>query len=240
MDDDSLLITRIPDTLRKQVVDRIRTAICENRFPQGARLVERQLCTLLGVSRTSVREALRQLEAEGFVVSGPRQGPAVASLDRDTVRGIYEVRAALEALAGKLFVERATDAHRTALAAAFAALAAAHREAVPGVALERTVGFYDAIFAGAQNETIVTTIRPLSGRIYLLRARSMSVKGRRVVSFTEMKAINRALMGRDPAKAWDACWNHVMQAASYALRTFGDGEAEAADAGPDPELARTG
>ena len=107
------------ETLRTQVVDRLRTAICDQRLPQGSRLIERQLCELLGVSRTLVREALRQLEAEGFVVGNPRTGPSVARLDRETVRGIYEVRAALEALAGKLFVERATEADRLRLREAF-------------------------------------------------------------------------------------------------------------------------
>ncbi|WP_246731701.1 GntR family transcriptional regulator [Methylocapsa sp. S129] len=136
------------------------------------------------------------------------------------MRGIYEVRAALEALAGKLFVERATEAHRERLAKEFAALTVAHHKAIPAGMLEKTVGFYDAIFAGAQNDTIAATLRPLSGRIYLLRARSMSVKGRRIVSFGEMKAIFSTLNGNDPAKAWEACWQHVMMAAEYALRTF--------------------
>lgn len=220
LDDGSLLITRAPETLRNQVVDRLRWAICEQRLPAGSRLIERQLCDLMGVSRTLIREALRQLEAEGFVVTGPRQGPTVASLDRDTVRSIYEVRAALEALAGKLFVERATETHKEQLAAAFAALSVAHEEAIPRIMFEKTVAFYSVIFAGAQNETIAATLRPLTGRIYLLRARSMSVVGRRVISYEEMKAINRSLNGKDPQKAWDACWNHVMRAAEYALKSF--------------------
>lgn len=220
MDDSSLLITRMPETLRTQVVNRLRNAICDQRLPQGSRLVERQLCELLGVSRTLVREALRQLEAEGFVVGNPRIGPSVARLDRTTVQGIYEVRAALEALAGKLFVERATEADRTRLREAFEVYQAACREEDPASGLQATVLFYDAIFAGARNEIVRATLRPLSGRISMLRARSLSIKGRRSVAQAEMRAIYRALQGKDPAKAWDCCWDHVINALACALLTF--------------------
>ncbi len=219
MDDDSLLITRVPETLRTQVVDRLRQAISSQRFPQGARLVERQLCELLGVSRTLVREALRQLEAEGFVVGNPRTGPSVAILDRDTVRGIYEVRAALEALAGRLFVERATDADRDALREVFGVYRQACREESPAAMVQATEAFYATVFAGARNETIASTLRPLSGRISMLRARSLSIQGRRSVSRTEMEAIHEALLGTSPGKAWDCCWNHVIQALQCVLRT---------------------
>ena len=220
MDDSSVLITRVPETLRTQVVNRLRNAICDQRLPQGSRLVERQLCELLGVSRTLVREALRQLEAEGFVVGNPRTGPSVARLDRTTVQGIYEVRAALEALAGKLFVERATGADRTRLRESFEVYQAACREDDPISGLQATVLFYDAIFAGARNEIVKATLRPLSGRIFMLRARSLSIKGRRSVAQAEMRAIHRALQGKDPAKAWDCCWDHVINALACALLTF--------------------
>jgi DNA-binding GntR family transcriptional regulator len=218
--DDSLLITRVPERLRTQVVDRLRWAICEQRFPQGSRLVERQLCDLLGVSRTLVREALRQLEAEGFVVANPRTGPSVASLDRETVRNIYEIRAVLEALAGELFVQRANAGHRAALTEAFRGWRATIEANDPAATLTMTAKFYDAICAGAQNEIISTTLRPLGGRIYLLRARSLSIAGRRAESKLEVETIYAALMGQDPSRAWQACRQHVINASAYALRTF--------------------
>ena len=216
----SLRITRIPETLRDQVVDRLRSAIADQRLPQGARLVERQLCEMLGVSRTLVREALRQLEAEGFVVGNPRIGPSAARLDRATVQGIYEVCAALEALAGKLFVERAAAADRARLRQAFDAYTLACRQADVASEIGAAAVMYAAIFAGAGNETITATLRPLSGRISMLRARSMSIPGRRKIARVEMKAIYSAVMGKDPTQAWDCCWHHVMNALASALQTF--------------------
>lgn len=219
-DHDPLLITRVPETLRQQVVDRLRTAICEGRFAPGARLVERQLCDLVGVSRPLVREALRQLEAEGFVAGNPRTGPTVARLDRSTVRSIYEVRAALEALAGKLFVERASEEHKATLRRAYADYRAASRDDKPTGALQATEKLYEAIFIGAQNETIAAVLRPLSGRITLLRARSLSVKGRRSMAREEMKAIYNALLGDDPEEAWECCWQHVVNALEYVMQSI--------------------
>src|ERR1700743_2896110 len=120
-------VVRPASTLRQQVIEGLRLCISDLTFKPGDRLIERELCEMLGVSRTLVREALRQLEAEGMVTIIPHRGPAVAVLDVPTVKGIYEVRAVLEALAGRLFVERASDSDRQRLRRAFAAMATAHR-----------------------------------------------------------------------------------------------------------------
>lgn len=230
---DPLRITHVPEPLRNQVVDRLRGAICEHRFKPGERLVERQLCDRLGVSRTLVREALRRLEAEGFVASHPRRGLVVAELGMETVRSIYEVRAVLEALAGELFVRRATAADRKRLRTAFAALQAAHaQDGATHQLLAMTARFYDAVIAGARNEVVEGTLRTLGSRIHMLRARSMSVAGRRELSRAEMEGIFEALMGSDPMLAWERCRRHVEAAHAYALRSFEE-RAPAPDAAPD-------
>jgi len=59
----SLRITEQPLLVREQAFDRLRDAIINGQFPPGTRLIERELCEALGVSRTSIREALRRLEA---------------------------------------------------------------------------------------------------------------------------------------------------------------------------------
>jgi GntR family transcriptional regulator, trigonelline degradation regulator len=92
-----MLVER-PAALRDQVVGNLRDAIINGQFAPGARLVERQMCELLGVSRTLVREALRQLEAEGWVRILPYRGPVVASMTPEEVRDLYEVRSALEGI----------------------------------------------------------------------------------------------------------------------------------------------
>jgi DNA-binding GntR family transcriptional regulator len=216
----SLLVRRDTVLLRNKVVERLRSAICEQRFPQGARLVERQLCEMLGVSRTLIREALRQLEAEGLVTNVAHRGPAVAVLDRETAASIYEVRAVLEALAASLFVERAGEEHKRRLKIALAAMIDADERADIAAGLRGTAQFYDALISGARNEVIATILRPLGGRIHLLRSRSMSMPGRRTESVREVQAIMEAVLSTDARRAWKACLRHVRNAATYALQSL--------------------
>src|ERR1700733_14257854 len=111
MQENSDSVAPLEDFLRDKVGRAVRQAIEEGVLAPGRRLTERELIELTGVSRTSVREALRHLQTLGLVEPGPnkRSGLRVAVLDRDTVRHIYEVRAALEPVATGLFVERASD-----------------------------------------------------------------------------------------------------------------------------------
>src|SRR5215510_14537054 len=115
-------VVRNTVTLRQQVLEVLRSAILNFQFKPGDRLIERELCEMTGVSRTSVREALRHLASEGLVQNLPNKGPIVATLDLRQAGQIFEVRAALEGMAGRLFAERATQAQRENLRAALVAL----------------------------------------------------------------------------------------------------------------------
>src|ERR1700754_4432713 len=121
--DTNRLVVRPAATLRRQVVEGLRSCISDLTFKPGDRLVERELCEMLGVSRTSVREALSQLVAEGLVQIIPHKGPIVAVITKEEAKGLYEVRAVLEALAGRQFTERATNDQRVALMQALKELA---------------------------------------------------------------------------------------------------------------------
>src|SRR5690349_13762377 len=108
MADDGMQVVRHAATLRLQVEEKLRNAIAAGRFKPGERLVERDLCARLDVSRALIREALRQLEAEGLIVAVPHRGPVVASITVEEARQIYAVRALLEGFAGRGFVGHAT------------------------------------------------------------------------------------------------------------------------------------
>lgn len=90
-----------PETLRHQVENVLRQAITSGRFAPGARLIERELCETLGVSRTSVREALRRLEAEKLVRSVPHKGPVVAIMSKQEATELYAIRRLLEGFAAE-------------------------------------------------------------------------------------------------------------------------------------------
>ena len=107
-DDGSMRVQTLPG-LREQVAERLRLAIATGRFPAGTRLIERELCEMMGVSRTSLREALRELQADGLITLQPNKGLSVSVISERTARSIYQVRATLEGLAARLFAQNATD-----------------------------------------------------------------------------------------------------------------------------------
>ena len=97
-------IPKLAAPLRQQVLDELRQSIIAGRLNPGERLIERELISMMGVSRTVIREALRQLESEGLVAIVPNKGPIVRTLTLEEARDLYAIRAVLEGLAARLFV----------------------------------------------------------------------------------------------------------------------------------------
>src|SRR5688500_13786589 len=98
-------------SVQQQAVERLRAAILAGVFKPGDRLVEADLCARLGVSRPSVREALRSLEAEGLVNIVPNRGPQIPVLTWQQAEEIYQVRALLEGEAAALCARRGAREH---------------------------------------------------------------------------------------------------------------------------------
>jgi DNA-binding GntR family transcriptional regulator len=210
------------------VTESIRNAILVGRFRPGERLPERELCEMTGVSRTLIREALRQLESEGLIHVIPHRGPVVERLLPEQAEGIYQVREELEGLACQLFAERATDEQIKALQGAFEAL---KRVFTRGNALERLAAknyFYQRLLEGAGNEALTTTLRLLNSRVMLLRSTSMQAPGRTRKSVAELAGLMEKLVARDAKGARKAGSLHVRSAASVAIRILRDTQAAAA------------
>jgi GntR family transcriptional regulator, trigonelline degradation regulator len=213
-------IRSVAAPVRQQVLESIRAAIVGGRFRPGQRLVERELCTLLGVSRPSVREALRQLESEGLVFSVPNRGPVVAVLDREHAAGIYEVRASLEGLAARLFAERANAEQVASLNAAFDELAKATSAEDVAQAVVVKDRFYEILLDGARNPMIRGILSQMNARITFLRGISLSSPKRLPAMLREIKAIVVAIRRRDGAGAERAAITHVNNAAEMALQAL--------------------
>lgn len=98
--------------------DLIRTAIVENRYLPGQRLIEQRIAEEFGLSRTPIREALRRLEAEGLVVSERHRGASVRPMSPTEVIDLYGLRVRLESYAAELAATRATPADVNALRSA--------------------------------------------------------------------------------------------------------------------------
>jgi len=99
-----------PATLRARVEDFLRTSIMQGRYRSGERLREMELCEELGISRSTLREALRTLEAERLITMEPHRGPTVACMSEKAARDLYAIRALLEGYAAHAFARLASDA----------------------------------------------------------------------------------------------------------------------------------
>ncbi|MEM7735292.1 MAG: GntR family transcriptional regulator [Deinococcota bacterium] len=90
------------DTLLTRVTNRLRKLILTNQIKAGERLKQDDIARLLGVSRTPVREAIRQLETEGLITTLPYKGAVVTRVSEEELEDIYQIRIALEARATRL------------------------------------------------------------------------------------------------------------------------------------------
>lgn len=214
------LVPREASTLRHRVTEAIRSAIAAGYYEAGTRMPEKELCERTGVSRTLVREALRQLESEGLVQVIPHKGPIVAKMTVEQAAGTYEVREALEALAARRFAEHATDAHIHEIEVAFEKVRDAYQSDNVVDRLEAKNVFYDKLIKGGGNEAIGLALHMINARTMLLRRRSLSMQDRWQQSLLELEALVDALRKRDPDEAHRLATEHVQMAAKAAISSF--------------------
>jgi DNA-binding GntR family transcriptional regulator len=215
-------ITRMPAPLRQQVVDQLRQSIVSGRLAPASRLVERELIAMLGVSRTVIREALRQLESEGLVTMAGNRGAAVRELTLEEAQDLYSIRAVLEGLAAKLCAEHADRQQIDRLDRALKATATAYREGHPDEILRVKTGFYDVLLEGAGSATLSSMLASLHGRIWRWRALGLShpkrAPRRSAESLRALRAVLAAIKAHKGARAETLMRTEVMRAAAEATR----------------------
>lgn len=203
--------------LRNKIVAAIRGAIETGAWQPGRRLVEKDLCEQLSVSRTSLREALRELQAEGIVEYSSNRGLSVSEVSPDDARNVYRMRAVLEAMVVEQFIERASDAQVQALVQEGRHLIRAYRAGVLPDLLQAKRAFYERICTSAGNAIALEIIERLVLRTSHLRARSLVRKERQVQSIKEIETLIDAIARRDVRAACQAAQAHVNHAAQSAL-----------------------
>ena len=215
---ESLLVDRPGKTLRELALDKLRKAIIEIRFQPGERLVERDLCAQLGVSRTIVREVLRHLESEGLVITQNTRGPIVATTGPDEARQIYEIRGLLEGTAARGCAEREDKSFLVPLEGALDAIEEAYRIGdMPGV-LSSTTEFYRTLFQASGKEIAWGIVTSLTARINHLRSMTIKTPGRSVEGPKQMRKIVRAIRKGAGDEAFAAAQTHVRRASEIAQK----------------------
>ena len=218
-----------PATLRERVEDFLRDAIMQGHVAGGDRLRESELCLKLAVSRSTLREALRTLEAERLITIEPHRGPSVARLTEKDARELYAVRAALEGLAAHEFARLATQAQIGQLREQLRQLHALRASSDRAQLLDAKRRFYDVLLAGSGNDLVREMLLGMLSRINLLRVTSFARSERLVESLREIDAICRAVEARDARGAQRAAEQHVRCAERAAMAVL-----QATDLRPDP------
>jgi DNA-binding GntR family transcriptional regulator len=207
-----------PVLIRERAFDEIRDAIISGRIAPGARLIERELCDALKISRSSVREVLRRLEAERLISVEPRRGPTVMVLSLDEAAEIYEIRAMLESLVIRRFAELASRDEVATLEAIFAKVRLAATEKAVELIVTLMRDFNAHAIAVARHSVAGDLLLQLDARISWLRIKAMAMPGRLESSLEEMTIVLDHVRNRNPDLAAKAIHVSVMNAREAALR----------------------
>ena len=208
-------VVRSAAPVREQAVRVLRNLLTE-KFQPGERITETTVCELLGASRTTVREALRQLETEGLVEMVPGKGPTVATVDEHDIRDLYEIREVLESFAIMLFIERATKEEWSRLAEAFRDLERAHATGEASRVITGKQAFYDVLFEGAHNNSISVLAQRIYWRVARVRLASLTAERIRD-GIEELRTVHELMKSRDVHQAQDAYAIHMQNARKAAI-----------------------
>jgi DNA-binding GntR family transcriptional regulator len=182
-------------SLRERVVARLRDAIVAGDLPPKTRLMEPELAKRLSVSRTPLREAIRQLEAEGLLTTIPRVGTFVTEVTPRDIEDTYAIRAVLEGLAARQAAE--DPAKATTLRAILAELA--RKTSDYRVYHEAAGRFHEAVFALSGNQRLQAMYHALTHQVARLRTLSLAMAQRPAVSLREHRRIASAILrGKGP------------------------------------------
>ena len=183
----------------------------------GDRLRETELAERLGVSRTPIREAIRQLEADGIVRHMPRQGATLRMLCYTEVMELYEMRTVLEGTAARLAARSASDIEIEELEAQNHALAELG-DTPEAVLLNRQ--FHASILDAAKNRFLKRSVRALQKTFLILGPTTLTEAGRAQSAIEEHYGILEAIKARDGALAEAAMRSHIERAQRVRVRAL--------------------
>ncbi|MGL4243212.1 MAG: FCD domain-containing protein [Beijerinckiaceae bacterium] len=215
------------------IAEELERMIMAGEIRPGERINEQQLAQRFNVSRGPIREAVRALEGGGLVEASPNRGVFVRRLGVDEVRELYDIRAALFGLAGKLMAERATPQEVARLEELLSAMERAADARDFDAYYPLNLAFHEAIVDGSGNRTLANQYRSFVRTLTLFRARSLVQGGGLAVSNREHREMVSAIAARDPTWAHEAHWRHVAAAKDRLLRVVRAEQAAAEKSGTD-------
>ena len=196
-------------TLAERSYDYLRSEILSNRLTPGVVLSEVALAARLGVSRGPVREAIRQLAAQGLVQKRSRRSAVVSALTRDEFLEAYQVRESLEVLAARLAVSRIEEAELTDLDQLTHAMARAAEDDDVSAFFEANTRFHLVLVESSRNRRLIAMYRTLADELERYQLPSLMLRGSLRRSIAEHRAMVRAMRSRDAELAAKLISEHI-------------------------------
>lgn len=196
-------------TLNDSASRRLRDMIIHGTLAPGARLNERELTSVLGVSRTPLREATRMLASEGLVELLPNRGARVAALNVQSIRDTLEVMGTLESLAGELFCAKATDADIAEIRATHFEMLADHARGDLESYFARNQAIHFMIVDAGGNQVLSQVYRTLNDRVRRVRFMANFTQARWDQAVDEHNGILEALTARDAGRLMYLLADHL-------------------------------
>jgi DNA-binding GntR family transcriptional regulator len=199
------------DSIADKVTDRIRKAIISREYTPGQRLTEKELCDKYKVSRTPIREAFRQLQAEGYLVYTTHYGVIVTELSIQEIKDIWEVRNCLEEMVVLQAARRITAEQikvMLALAVEMEGLAKSPDDIDQPTFQRLDQQMYSCIVSNCSNERLKNLVLGLNVNSSLIRNLSGYSSERAKVSFREHIQLAKAIAAHDEITARECLREH--------------------------------
>ena len=206
--------------LRETVCEALRDAIRRGILEPGERLMEVQLAEELGISRTPVREAIRKLEQEGYVIMMPRRGTYVSSVSVHDVKEIFEIRSALESLSTGLATRRIEPEELEKLRSLLTEIEGHIERRDIDKIVATDIEFHGLLYQVSRNDRLVAIISNLKEQLARFRTLSMSYPGRLQETLEEHRAMVEAIAAGDVEAARDAAERHMERAEETLLKAM--------------------
>lgn len=199
----------------RDAYERILTEIRDGTLSPGDRLTETDIAERYGLSRTPVREAMRQLESDGLIAHTPRAGSTIRQLDPSEVSELYDMRAVLESTAARLAARAASDVEIDELACIHETMVASSDTSQ---LYHLNQQFHRCLRDCARNRFLTRAAQSIDKTLLILGPSTLTESSRPTSANCEHEAILQAIRARDPQQAENAMRVHIESAHRARLR----------------------
>lgn len=195
--------------LRDVVFNTLREAILRGDLVPGERLMELQLASKLGVSRTPIREAIRMLEQEGLAITIPRKGAIVAGMTEKDMQDVLEIREALEELSVQVACDKITDEEIEELRKNMKSFEHSLGSGDLKEMAQADVEFHDVIYRATDNPKLINMLNNLREQMYRYRVEYLKNPQNHDQLLREHESIYKGILEKDKDAVTEMIRRHI-------------------------------